>query len=105
MTDTVAEAHVVELAEALEGLIRWHRNEGDDTDEPPGKFLQKARTVLAAMPADALKRARAKDEVVKWADEMRGDGGAIRPYAFEEMEKALARLDALDRPTKEDTGT
>ncbi len=46
------ETHVTELAGALSELLRWHRNEGSDTDEPPTEFLQNATVALATPPED-----------------------------------------------------
>ncbi len=107
-----AEARVAALAGALEFYAdpNTYTAIGFLADPPCGDFVddfevigdagrpgKRARTVLAATPAEALERARAVEEILRWAREMRGDGGAIRPYAFEEMENAFDKLDALGK--------
>ena len=37
---------IAALRGALEELLRWHRNDGDDTNEPPSAFIEQARAVL-----------------------------------------------------------
>jgi hypothetical protein len=92
-----AEARVAELEGALSELLRWHRNEGDDTDEPAGEFIKKAIAALATTSAQALERARAKDEVVAAARciaECRAYRGGHRG-ADEALRSVFAKLDAL----------
>ncbi len=95
-----AEARETELAGALNDVAEFMEDLRGSNPAVLGCQCEaeKARTTLAATPTEALERARARDEVVRWAKEMCGESGAIRPYAFEELEKALAKLDALESP-------
>ena len=95
-----AEARAVELAEALEDLLQWHRNEGSETDEPPGAWLKRAYTTLSATPAKALERARGFEQLARGAISdlrryARDNGSERRMVSVQAYEKALAKLDAL----------
>ena len=89
-------AHEIELAEALELLCD---EMGGSLPDEPQEFdssniwiaFGKAQTTLAARPAYALERARARDEVVRLARLILTDGNAIG-----DMKNALAKLAALN---------
>lgn len=125
-----AEAHVVELAGALEAIAKGMV----PTDEVPAGGLtvssmwkwskNLARAARAAMPSEALARARAKDEATievlvalthlinaaaGWREEDLAEiGGWTNARCLvgrvTEAREARAALDALDRPAKEDAG-
>ena len=95
-----AQAHAAELAWALSELMRWHRNEGADTDEPPGAFLRKGSTALATIPTQALERARAKDAVVKAARFVWTANASPRAAYLPALGRAFDALDALDPADK-----
>lgn len=93
-----AEARVVELVGALEGLLdaMVAHNEANERVMVDPHSTEHARTVLAATPAKALERARAVENVAKEAkryadDRSRGNGA---------LNIALAKLDALDKEEK-----
>ena len=87
-------ARVVELAGALSELLRWHRNDGDDTDEPPGEFLGKACATLSATPAEAIERARAAEVVIVKARRLMNasSSGPFRGDARRDLGTALKAL-------------
>jgi len=89
-----AEARVVELAGALE---EWGRPANNRDSKWWQTWEARRRAVLSATPAKALERARAVEEVVKWAGELRRELGTYRTHAYENIEKALAKLDALGK--------
>ncbi len=80
-----AEAHAVELAGALGAILDYGML------SCPPSMAKRASAALATLPAEALERSRARDEVVRlarcchagWAD------------ASGQLGKALAKLDAL----------
>lgn len=84
-----AEAQVVELAGALSEILdaHWPWVEDQDHEDP---ICAKARTALAAVPADALERAKARDAVVNWARRIASIGDTPWP-------NSLTKLDALDQ--------
>ncbi len=109
-----AEARVVELAEALEMLVEekidyMRLNHLGDPEKQ--HTIKIARTALAAMPSEALERARATREYFKriiqaidrttTSGEIRREHDEVKRLANE----ALTALDALDRPAKEGAGT
>ncbi len=60
-----AEVHMAALTGVLSELLRWHRNETPDTDEPPGEFIGNAYSALAATPEEALERARVVSQFIE----------------------------------------
>ena len=100
-----AEGRVIELAGALERATRALQETADWlADEPEPRMgtvhgiwndASAARTSLAATPAEALERARARDEVARVAKHYLNHGGFI---GTKQLSNALAKLDALAEP-------
>lgn len=96
-----AEARGVELAGALNDIARGMCGNEVSLDQAPDKFgsamwewsQKKARTTLAATPAQAMERARAVETVAKEAKRYRDD----RSYGNGVLNIALDKLDALGK--------
>ncbi len=92
-----AEAHAAELAAALEKIGQSGPVDMDGNDDAEAGWswcYDRANDALAATPADALERARAKDAVI---NESRLAVSAISFLKTSALSDALDNLDALSR--------
>ena len=60
------------------------------------------KQIVLGSHSKTMERARAVENVIKWAGEMRRESGTYRTRAYESLEKALDDLDALKKEEKED---
>ena len=101
-------SRVEEIAGALEKLATCMASELTAIECPPTDeqsdwpLIHEAQAILTATPAEALERARTKDEVVKSARALIKDGivegsSDLNQIVGQYLGQALAKLDALSK--------